>query len=71
MLLGGIVFKIEDKGFKWQSGFTLVTLTRNLERFVLKRKKNVLGKVSGKFETFGNKVLICFYIFPESLWWSS
>ena len=66
-----IFFKIEDKGFKWQSGFTPVTLTRNLERFVLKRKKNILGKVSGKFETFGNKVLICFYIFPESLWWSS
>ena len=56
-------FKIEDKGFKWQSGFTPVTLTRNLERFVLKRKKYILGKVSGKFETFGNKVLM-FVIFP-------
>ena len=48
-LLGGIFFKIEDKGFKWQSGFTPVTL---------------LGKVSGKFETFRNKVLICLFIFP-------
>ena len=39
--------------------------------FRIKKEKNILGKVSGKFETFGNKVLICFYIFPESLWWSS
>ena len=49
IIIGGIFFKIEGKGFKWQSGFTLVTL---------------LGKVSGKFETFGNKVLICLFIFP-------
>ena len=41
--------RCEDTGFKWQSGFTPVTL---------------LGKVSGKFETFRNKVLICLFIFP-------
>ena len=66
LLLGGIVFKIEDKGFKWQSGFTPVTLTRNFERFVLKMKKNILGKVSGKFETFGRCLYVCIF-FPESL----
>ena len=42
MILGGIFFKIEGKGFKWQSGFTPVTLTKHLECFLILLFLNII-----------------------------
>ena len=43
IILGGIFFKIEGKGFKWQSGFTPVTLTKNLECFLILLFLNIIS----------------------------